>query len=164
MLVSARVDLLGRLGKSTVLSLLALPYPSHTQCYKMRSQTVALLHVTAPYSPGALEFRGFWDCSLAVEHNTQCAVSSAFPLQTSFELHVTLSHFSNSAWHFLCLRLISWCGAFTKLILKPVNNKCLCQHLFFSFFFSLYSFYFKLFLILRARFSAGAYNSQPWCT
>lgn len=69
------------------------------QCYKMRSQTAALLYITAPHSPGALEpkFGGLSDCSLAMEHNTQLVVCSAFPLQISFKLHVTLPHFSNSA-------------------------------------------------------------------
>lgn len=50
MLVSARADLLGRLGKSIIFSLLALLHLSHMQRYKMRSQTAALC-VTAPYSP-----------------------------------------------------------------------------------------------------------------
>ena len=104
----------------------------------MRSQTAALLYITAPRSPGALEpkFRGLSDCSLAMEHNTQRVVCSAFPLQTSFKLHVTLPHFSNSTWHFLCLGLISWCEAFTKPVPQLVNIKWLCQCLFFYLFFS----------------------------
>lgn len=153
-MLSARMDLLARLGKSIIPSLLAPSHPSLTQCYKMRSQTIAFLLVTAPCSPGALEaeFRGLRDCSSATEHNTRCVAGSAFPLQTSFKLRVTQSHFSNSTRHFLCLGLVSWCEAFTKPVPQPVNIKWPCQHLFI--------FFFLPFLILRVRFSAGAYSSQ----
>lgn len=139
MLVSAREDLLGRLGKSIIFSLLALLHLSHKQCYKMTSQTAALLYVTAPHSPAALEpkFRGLSDCSLAMEHSTQRVVCSAFLLQTPFKLLVTLPHFSNSTWHFLCLRLVSWCEAFTKPVPQLVNIKWLCQCIFFLSFFNL---------------------------
>lgn len=136
-MLSARVDLLVRLGKPIIPSLLAPSHPSLTQCYKMRSQTIAFLLVTAPCSPGALEaeFRGLRDCSSATEHNTRCVAGSAFPLQTSFKLHVTQSHFSNSTRHFLCLGLVSWCEAFTKPVPQPVNIKWPCQHLFIFFFY-----------------------------
>lgn len=90
--LSARADLLGRLGKSIIFSLLAPLHLSHMQCYKLWSRAAALLYITAPHSPGALEpkFRGLSDRSLAMERNTQRVVCSAFPLQTSFKLCVTL--------------------------------------------------------------------------
>lgn len=93
MLISARADLLGRLGKSIIFSLLALLHLSHIQCYKMRSQTAVLFYITGPQSPEALESKlgGLSGCSLAMEHNTQHAVCSAFPLQTSFKLQSDLA-------------------------------------------------------------------------
>lgn len=54
MVVSARADLMARLEKSIIFSLLALLHLSHAQCYKMRSQTAALFYITAPQSPEAL--------------------------------------------------------------------------------------------------------------